>query len=107
MYLYFSRNETVTFARATCVEAGFLAKLLFEAPWKWAEFNFALIFWLLFHQGKSNNKSRSTYASYYVMNGGSIMRLKEILGHEDLQTTMIYATLSPVNLHEEKNIVAF
>jgi site-specific recombinase XerD len=50
---------------------------------------------------------RSTYASYYVMGGGSIMRLKEILGHEDLQTTMIYATLSPENLHKDKDVVSF
>ncbi len=50
---------------------------------------------------------RSTYASYYVMGGGSLMVLKEILGHEDIQTTMIYATLSREVLHKDKNIVAF
>jgi integrase len=51
---------------------------------------------------------RSTYASYYMMNGGSIMRLKEILGHEDIKTTIdSYAVLARENLHKDKNIVAF
>jgi len=33
--------------------------------------------------------------------------VETILGHEDLQTTMIYVTLSPENLNKEKRIVTF
>jgi site-specific recombinase XerD len=41
------------------------------------------------------------------MGGGNHMALKEILGHEDIQTTMIYAALSKEVLHRDKNVVAF
>ncbi len=50
---------------------------------------------------------RKTFASYYVMNGGSLARLMEILGHEDYETVQIYETLSPESLHRYKNIVGF
>jgi integrase len=50
---------------------------------------------------------RKTFASYYVMNGGSLERLREILGHEDYGTVKIYETLSPDSLHRDKNIIAF
>jgi site-specific recombinase XerC len=53
------------------------------------------------------NELLSTFASYYVMGSGSLMALKEMLGHENIQTTMIYATLSKEVLHRDKNIVAF
>jgi site-specific recombinase XerD len=48
---------------------------------------------------------RKTYASYYVMNGGSLERLQAILGHEDYKTVKIYATFSPESVHKDKNIV--
>jgi integrase len=38
---------------------------------------------------------RHTFASHWMMNGGDIFRLKEILGHEDITTTMRYSHLSP------------
>jgi len=50
---------------------------------------------------------RSTFASYFMMNGGNILELKEILGHEDLKTVLIYATLSREVLHKHKNVVGF
>lgn len=50
---------------------------------------------------------RHTYASYYVMNGGSLYRLKDILGHADISTGQIYAKVAPENLHEGKNCVNF
>jgi integrase len=50
---------------------------------------------------------RVTYASYFVMNGGDILTLKDILGHEDLKTIMVYATLSREALHKKKNVVGF
>jgi site-specific recombinase XerD len=50
---------------------------------------------------------RSTFASYFMMNEGNILELKEILGHEDLKTVLIYATLSREALHKHKNVVGF
>jgi site-specific recombinase XerD len=50
---------------------------------------------------------RSTFASYFMMNGEDILELKEILGHEDLKTVLIYATLSKEALHKHKDVVGF
>jgi len=38
---------------------------------------------------------RHTFASNFVMKGGSILSLKEILGHSNINTTMMYAHLAP------------
>lgn len=38
---------------------------------------------------------RHTFASWYAMRGGDLYRLKDLLGHRDLKTTMIYAHPSP------------
>lgn len=50
---------------------------------------------------------RSTFASYYIQNGGNLDHLREILGHEDYNTVRIYETLSPESLQKNKNIVQF
>ncbi len=50
---------------------------------------------------------RHTYASYFVMNGGNLYHLKDILGHSDIQTVQIYAKLAPDSLHRDKNCVNF
>ena len=50
---------------------------------------------------------RHTFASNYVMKGGSILYLKEILGHSDISTTMMYAHLAPSYLEEEINRLDF
>ncbi len=39
------------------------------------------------------------------MRGGDIYRLKEVLGHGDLQTTMIYAHLRPVALRHQTTMI--
>ncbi len=44
---------------------------------------------------------RHTFASNFMMKGRNILSLQKILGHEDLQTTLIYAHLSPGYLEGE------
>lgn len=34
---------------------------------------------------------RHTFATWYAQRGGSIFNLKELLGHSDIKTTMVYA----------------
>lgn len=48
---------------------------------------------------------RHTFASLYVMSGGSLLALKEILGHANPRTSMIYAHLGPDFLGNEMNRV--
>ncbi len=38
---------------------------------------------------------RHTFASHYVMNGGNLLALQQLLGHHDVSMTMIYAHLAP------------
>ena len=41
---------------------------------------------------------RHTFASHYVMRGGSLVKLQAILGHASIRTTQIYAHLAPDHL---------
>jgi len=41
---------------------------------------------------------RHTFASHFMMRGGNLYELKEILGHKDVKMTMRYAHLSPNHL---------
>jgi len=50
---------------------------------------------LTFPKGQMTHILRHTFASCFVMNGGSILSLKEILGHSDIKMTMRYAHLAP------------
>ena len=38
---------------------------------------------------------RHTFASHFMMNGGNIIALQQILGHGSIQQTIVYAHLSP------------
>lgn len=49
--------------------------------------------------------ARHTYASLFVMSGGSIYDLKKILGHVDIKTTEKYAHLNEEYLDEVKDII--
>jgi integrase len=48
---------------------------------------------------------RHTFASHYLMRGGSLKGLKEILGHKDIKMTMRYAHLSKEFIKEEIQIL--
>lgn len=41
---------------------------------------------------------RHTFASHFMMNGGNVFELQQILGHSDIQMTMRYSHLSPDHL---------
>jgi site-specific recombinase XerD len=43
---------------------------------------------------------RYTFASYLAMSGVSIPVIKDLRGHSDISTTMIYTHLSPNSYHD-------
>ncbi len=51
------------------------------------------------------HKLRHTFASNLVMKGRSLYEVQKLLGHKDLQTTMIYAHLSPDYLKESVKVL--
>ena len=46
---------------------------------------------------------RHTYASHLVMNGVDLPTVQRLMGHSDIQTTMIYAHLAPDHLVDAVN----
>ncbi|MEC6798167.1 tyrosine-type recombinase/integrase [Photobacterium sp. S4TG1] len=50
--------------------------------------------------GQASHVLRHSFASHFMMNGGNILVLKEILGHSDITMTMRYAHFSPDHLSE-------
>ncbi|MBF0187651.1 MAG: tyrosine-type recombinase/integrase [Magnetococcales bacterium] len=51
-------------------------------------------------KGQLTHVLRHTFASHFMMNGGNILTLQKILGHQSLAMTMRYAHLSPDHLQE-------
>jgi len=51
-------------------------------------------------QGQCAHILRHTFASHFMMNGGSILILQRILGHSTINMTMRYAHLCPDHLEE-------
>ncbi|HBR1366630.1 TPA: tyrosine-type recombinase/integrase [Klebsiella pneumoniae] len=45
--------------------------------------------------GQATHVLRHTFGSHFVMNGGNIVALSKILGHANIQQTMVYAHLAP------------
>lgn len=50
---------------------------------------------------------RHTFASHYMMAGGSLLALSKILGHSNMTMTMVYAHLAPDYLDREMERVKF
>lgn len=48
---------------------------------------------------------RHTFASHYVMRGGSLVKLQVILGHASIRTTQVYAHLAPDHLSGATSIL--
>ncbi|RTR00840.1 phage integrase [Halomonas nitroreducens] len=51
-------------------------------------------------KGQRTHVLRHTFASHFMMNGGNLLTLQKILGHQSIQMTMRYAHLSPDHLSE-------
>ncbi|RSH63893.1 integrase [Stutzerimonas stutzeri] len=51
-------------------------------------------------RGQASHILRHTFAAHFIMGGGHIVTLKEILGHASLNMTMRYAHLAPEHLHD-------
>ncbi|MXF04525.1 phage integrase [Escherichia coli] len=45
--------------------------------------------------GQSTHVLRHTFASWFMMNGGNIIALQQIMGHASIKQTMVYAHLAP------------
>lgn len=57
---------------------------------------------LVLPDGQKTHVLRHTSASHFVMNGGNILVLQKILGHQSLTMTIRYAHLAPDHLQEAK-----
>jgi len=51
-------------------------------------------------KGQSTHILRHTFASHFMMNGGNILVLKEILGHANINDTMRYSHFSKTHLED-------
>ncbi len=49
-------------------------------------------------KGQRMHVLRHTFASHFMMNGGDVLTLQKILGHQTITMTMRYAHLSPDHL---------
>lgn len=54
--------------------------------------------------GQLTHVLRHSFASHFMINGGSILTLQRVLGHRDLKTTMRYAHLAPDHLESVRNL---
>lgn len=50
--------------------------------------------------GQASHVLRHSFASHFMMNGGNILVLRDILGHADISMTMRYAHFAPDHLSE-------
>ncbi|MCG7553281.1 tyrosine-type recombinase/integrase [Pseudoalteromonas sp. Of11M-6] len=50
--------------------------------------------------GQCSHVLRHTFASHFMMNGGNILVLQQILGHAKIEQTMVYAHFAPSHLED-------
>ncbi|WP_025243918.1 tyrosine-type recombinase/integrase [Candidatus Sodalis pierantonius] len=50
--------------------------------------------------GQGTHVLRHTFASHFMMNGGNILALQKILGHGQIEQTMVYAHFAPIYLND-------
>jgi len=55
---------------------------------------------LVLPAGQASHVLRHTFASHFVINGGNILTLQKIRGHQSLAMTMRYAHLAPDHLQD-------
>jgi len=55
-------------------------------------------------RGQLTHVLRHTFASHFIMNGGSVVTLQKVLGHTDLKVTMRYSHLAPDYLAQVRNL---
>ncbi|MGB2539319.1 site-specific integrase [Hafnia paralvei] len=55
---------------------------------------------LILPDGQCTHVLRHTFASHFMINGGNILVLREILGHADIKMTMVYAHFAPEHLED-------
>ncbi|CCE25441.1 phage integrase [Methylotuvimicrobium alcaliphilum] len=62
---------------------------------------------IILPKGQSSHVLRHSFASHFMMNGGNILTLQKILGHQSLTMTMRYAHLSPDHLEKARELSPF
>lgn len=53
----------------------------------------------------SSHVGRHTFATGYIMGGGSVPVLQRLMGHGKIETTMIYVHLSKQRIEEERSVI--
>lgn len=51
-------------------------------------------------KGQATHVLRHSFAAHFMMNGGNILVLQQILGHSDIKQTMAYAHFAPAHLND-------
>ncbi|OQW75599.1 MAG: integrase [Proteobacteria bacterium ST_bin11] len=59
---------------------------------------------IILPDGQESHILRHTFASHFIMNGGNILTLQRILGHQSLDMTIRYAHLAPEHLEEARTL---
>lgn len=55
---------------------------------------------IILPEGQCTHVLRHTFSSHFMMNGGNILVLRDILGHADIKMTMVYAHFAPEHLED-------